>query len=98
MSRKPGIGGDNFSFDIMQYENIILPEGRKAAHPRYFQKLLERDFPDFYEDYKLERKKRNDTRMEILLNSIEIPYLDYLKVQEEAFKSRISILDNVKKF
>lgn len=94
MSRKPGIAGDNFNFDLMQYENIILPQGRKAPHPRYYQKLLEREFPDFYEEYKRERNSRNDNRMQNLLDSIEIPYLDYLKVQEDAFKGRVKILDN----
>lgn len=96
MSRKPGIAGDSFSFDLMQYDNIMLPQGRKAGHPRYFQKLLERDFPDFYDEYKADRQRRNDERMEQLLAAIEVPYLDYLKLQEFNLKNRIKILDNVK--
>lgn len=96
MSRKPGIAGDSFSFDLMQYDKIMLPQGRKAGHPRYFQKLLERDYPDFYEEYKAERVRRNDTRMQQLLDAIEMPYLDYLKIQEFNLKNRIKILDNAK--
>lgn len=96
MSRKPGIAADSFSAELMEYDNIMLPQGRKAPHPRYFQKLLERDYPDFYEEYKAEREKRNDRRMQQLLDSIEMPYLDYLKLQEENFKNRIKSLDDAK--
>lgn len=98
MSRKPGLGANTFSKDLMLYDKIILPEGRRASHPRYFQKLLERDFPDFYDEYKMEREKRNDVRTQILLDSIEVPYLDYLSIQEKNLKSRISVLDSVKQF
>lgn len=97
MSRRPGIAGDNFNLDIMTFETISLPQGRKASHPRYFQKLLERDYPDFYDDYKIDRKMRSDARMQILLDSIEVPYLDYLKTCEFNLKNRIKILDEVKK-
>lgn len=93
MSRKPGIAGNSFDLDIMECENIILPQGRKASHPRYYQKLLERDYPDFYEEYKCKRLERNDTRMQMLLDSIEIPYLDYLKLRESNLKDRIKVLD-----
>lgn len=96
MSRKPGIGANTYSFDMMHYENICLPQGRRAPHPRYFQKLLERDYPDFYEVYKSDRQQRCDSRMQQLLDSIEMPYLDYLKVQEMNLKNRIKILDDVK--
>lgn len=96
MSRKPGIAGNNFNIDIMLDEHIMLPEGRKANHPRYFQKLLEREYPDFYDVYKCERDSRNDARMQNLLDSIEIPYLEYLAIKERNLKSRIKVLDNVK--
>lgn len=97
MSRKPGIAGSNFNIDLMLNEHIMLPEGRKANHPRYYQKLLERDYPDFYEVYKAQRTERNDVRMQNLLDEIQIPYLEYLKNKERILKSRIMVLDNVTK-
>lgn len=97
-SRKPGIAGNVFDKDTMRFDKIPLPEGRSAPHPRYFQKLFERDYPDEYEIYKELRKFRNDNRKQQLLDSIEIPYLDYLKVCEDNLKSRIKSLDEGKSF
>lgn len=97
MSRKPGIAGDHFNIELMLNEHIMLPEGRKANHPRYYQKLLERDYPDFYEVYKSERDSRNDSKMQQLLSSIEMPYLDYLAIKEHNLKHRIKVLDFVSK-
>ena len=92
-SRRPGIAGNVFDKDKLRFDKIVLPEGRQAAHPRYFQKLYERDFPDEYEVYKELRRARNDSRMEQLLSSIEVPYLEYLSICERNLKSRIKPLD-----
>lgn len=96
MSRKPGIGGDAFTVDQMEFDNVVLPNGVKVSHPRYFQKLFERADPECYELYKQKRLERNDVRMQQLLDSIEIPYLDYLKVQEENLTQRVKILDKTR--
>lgn len=95
-SRKPGIAGKRFSPDALRFDKISLPQGRQAAHPRYWQKLLEKDFPDLYDDYKAMRKCRNDARMQQLLDAIEVPYLEYLSICENNLKSRIRSLDEAK--
>lgn len=96
MSRKPGIAGNYYSYEIMLDDKIVLPQGRLAPHPRYFQKLLEKEYPDFYEVYKEERRKRADTKTQILLDKIEVPYLEYLKTQKESFINRTKILDSTR--
>lgn len=97
MSRREGIGKkwyqehpDWYEYD---YINLQTPKkGLKFRPPRYFDKLLEQDIPEVYKTRKKEKEEMYLRNREVLLQSLEKPYLDYLADKEYNLKQRTKIL------
>lgn len=62
MSRRPGLGADTFSLKWFRSDTIYCALG-EASIPRFFHKLLEGLKPEFYNEWKLARKKRCSDRV-----------------------------------
>lgn len=62
MSRRPGLGNGwfhKFKTDVYPSDFVVL-SGKKMPNPRYYDKLLERYFPDEFEAVKKERIRNRD--------------------------------------
>lgn len=65
-SRRPGIAYDwyyKFKEDIYPHDNIVI-DGRHFPVPRYYDKLLEKDDPDLFEQIKLKRQENMKEKAE----------------------------------
>lgn len=74
MSRRPGIGSDFFDRyrdDIYNTDSCWTPSGFRAKVPRYYDKLCDASFPDFFVEIKEARRKRALSRGEISLYHLE---------------------------
>lgn len=74
MSRRPGIGADFFAKyrdDIYNFDSCWLPSGFKAKVPRYYDKLLDASYPDFFVELKESRRKQALARGEVSLYHLE---------------------------
>ncbi len=93
MSRRPGIGFDFFSESLYQHPYFFLGD-ENGAHtvkiPRYFDKLLEKQNPEFFDSVREKRFSLAKMENNNLLNSLSVPYLQQLSVNENSFESKLS--------
>lgn len=88
MSRRPGIGSKFFEDSgLFLYDNKYFPysteDGGKKLYPtRYWQKCLERDYPEVYEKVKNDGLEYCLKKKDVLFNGVR-PYTDILADQEE---------------
>lgn len=97
MSRKPGIArqwyDDHPDYTDYDFINIKTPQGgRKFRAPQYFGKLHDVQYPAEAPDLHAARQRIATEAIKAKLMRTDLSYLDYLRVQEDKFKSRISSL------
>lgn len=102
MSRRPGIGSYFYdNNDVFRYDHIVVGTDKgsyKFKQPRYFQKLLERDDPERYKDF----KEKNDIFAKLSYENFkwtkgtDLEYLDYLETRDENLKKRVKSLERSK--
>ena len=99
MSRRPGIGKkwyDDHPYFWQESDFINVKSGvtaRKFRPPRYFEKLLEDDCPEVYQSRKEEKSEFFRKTRELLEQSLDKPYLEYLADKEYLLKNRLKVLD-----
>lgn len=98
MSRNPGIGKnwyiDHPGWEQYDFINVKSSKGaKKFRPPRYFDRLLEKEDPSFYEVRKEERQAFFDASRMALEATIDKPYLEYLADQEYILKNKAKSLD-----
>ena len=87
MSRKPGIGRDYYDDhpDVYQHEFINVSTkdgGRKFRPPRYFDRLLEQDDPELFEQLKEQRKERAKETQNAKAAKSTMSFMQALEVAE----------------
>ena len=99
MSRRPGIGrsyfDDNFS-DILKYQKIILPSKEKSFQfrpPRYYDRLLDIDYPDEMADIREIRKRTAENARKMKLQMTDLNYIELLAAEESNKLKQIKSLD-----
>ncbi|UPW40960.1 replication initiator protein [Sigmofec virus UA08Rod_5936] len=97
MSRKPGIARqwyeDHPNIDEFEYINIKTERGgKKFRPPKYYVDLFEEDYPEESELFKQNRLRLTEASIRAKLERTDLSYLDYLQVEEDKFKRRISSL------
>ena len=95
MSRKPGIARDFYEdnkLDYLKYGemNISTPKGgRKVSNIKYFDKLLEVEYPDDMEILKDKCKKRMEVINAIKLTKTDKSYIEMLDTEESVKMAQI---------
>ena len=95
MSRKPGIARDFYEdnkLDYLRYGeiNISTPKGgRKVGNIKYFDKLLEVEYPEDVEIVRDKCKKRMEVINAIKLTKTDKSYLEMLETEESVKKAQI---------
>lgn len=98
MSRRPGIGSTFFDDEgLYLYNNGKFPysteDGGRALYPtRYWQSLLERNYPELYEEVKKNGLEYSLNKRLILFKNDKRPIADILKDQEEIITKRTTAL------
>ena len=100
MSRRPGIGNQWFKDhpDCMDMKYINLrtkTKGLKFQPPKYYEDLYEVEQPVLAELRKKERADYFERTRQVLLRSIDKPYLLYLADKEADLKGRLKVLQRV---
>lgn len=72
MSRRPGIGREYFNknlWNIYEVDEIINSKGQSLKPPRYFDKLMEKEFPEYTKEKKFVRNliSENETKKKLAL-------------------------------
>lgn len=98
MSRRPGIG---YQYLVDRREKIMYTNsidiatesgGKHFPPPKYFDRLFEEEYPDYFADLRERRRWIADVKTDELKSRIKIPYLDYLQVVEDSKKQKTKIL------
>lgn len=97
MSRRPGIGKKYFDAhpDCLDYTKISLPSPDGSLNlriPKYFVSLLELSDPEKYDKLVAERSVYAHDSMLAKLSQTDLPFLDYLSVEESNVLARIRSL------
>lgn len=98
MSRKPGIARDFYEKNKQDYllnreVNISTPKGgRKISNIKYFDKLLEVDYPIEREEQKELIKQQCEIVKQKKLENTTLSYLEMLQVEEDIKLKRIAAL------
>lgn len=97
MSRCPGIARqwyeDHPGIDETEYINIRTPKGgKKFRPPHYYDKLFDHDQPERSQELKEARQRMCLNSVRAKLERTDLSYIDYMQVEEDAFKSRIKSL------
>ena len=88
MSRKPGIARDFYEENklaFLKYGEVpisTMKDGRIIKSVKYFDKLLEIEYPVEKELYKEQIKKNLEIRKERKLQGTDLSYLELLQVEE----------------
>lgn len=98
MSRRPGIAKQWYDDhpDFWKHSDFINLKGEKPLKfrpPRYFEKLLEEDLPEVYQSRKEEKTEFFKKFRELLEQTLDKPYLEYLADKELILKNRLKVLD-----
>lgn len=99
MSRRPGIGAQYFYDhpDCLDYDFINIKtekKGIKFVPPKYFDRLYEKENGEAFGWLRSkERGAFAQDRLDSVLNSIDVPYDQYLADCEMNLKKRIQSLD-----
>lgn len=97
-SRVPGIGNQYFYDNIEKFKNgekhfVSTSKGIKEITPgRYYDKLLEDNFPKDYEKIKQERRKRSEKIMEEILTKTGISHHEYIENQDRKNEKKLKKL------
>lgn len=97
MSRKPGIARqwyddhpDMYDFD---YINIKTEQGgKKFRPPKYFNDIFDVECPEESALFRENRKRMAEAAIKAKLERTDLSYLDYLAVEEDKLKRRITSL------
>lgn len=97
MSRKPGIARqwyddhpDVYDFD---YINIKTEKGgKKFRPPKYFNQIFDAECPEESAVFRANRQRLAEAAIRAKLERTDLSYLDYLEVEEDKLKRRISSL------
>lgn len=95
MSRRPGIAKnyfDKYKDKIYKFDEIVLDNGVKCKPPRYYDNLFEAADPNAYRVLKINRMETAQYAKEMKMSKTDLPYLDYLQVEEEKLKSKLKLL------
>ena len=99
MSRRPGIARQYFednTSDILKYQKIILPSKEKSFQfrpPRYYDRLLDIDYPDEMSDIREIRKRTAENARKMKLSKTDLNYIQLLAVEESNKLKQIKSLD-----
>lgn len=101
MSRRPGIAfkwyEDHPTWKDSEFINLKnFKKPLRFRPPRYFDKLLEEDIPEEYQARKEERSEFARRTRELLEQSLDKPYLEYLADKEMLLKTKLKALDRSK--
>lgn len=97
MSRRPGIGRPYYDSNSDIYDSAYIhvstaDGGLKFSPPKYFDRLLEEDDPEKYQELKVTRKKMAEAVQAAKLASTDLDYFSYLDLCEDTFQGRIKSL------
>lgn len=97
MSRMPGLArqwyDDHPGIDEYEYINLRTPTGgKKFRPPRYYDKLFDIDQPDRSQEMKDRRQRMCLNSIRSKLERTDLNYLQYMQLEEDALKSRITSL------
>lgn len=97
MSRNPGIAHqwyvDHPDFNEYEYINVATETGgRKFRPPRYLNYLYDIDYPEQSAILKESRKQMAIKAQELKLSKTDLPYLEYLRVEEQILDDKVSKL------
>lgn len=97
MSRKPGIARQWYDDhpDMYDYDYINIKTeqgGKKFRAPKYFNAIFDVEHPEESAVFKENRQRMAEAAIRAKLERTDLSYLDYLEVEEDKFKRRISSL------
>lgn len=93
MSRKPGIAKGYFdTHDVNMTDSIVYGPGRSGLVPKYFEKFIEIEDPEYYKVCKESRKAMADARTKLKLEGSDLDYQSMLLCEESALLNRIKVL------
>lgn len=97
MSRNPGIAHqwyvDHPDFNEYDYINVATETGgRKFRSPRYLNYLYDIDYPEESAILKESRKQMAIKAQELKLSNTDLPYLEYLQVEEQILNDKVNRL------
>lgn len=97
MSRNPGIAHrwyvDHPDFNEYEYINVSTENGgRKFRPPRYLNYLYDIEYPEESAILKESRKQMAIKAQELKLSRTDLPYLEYLQVEEQILNDKVSRL------
>lgn len=98
MSRRPGIGANWYDRNKKCYaiflDNFISTDtgSKPIGHPRYFDKLLEQDYPDLLEARKETSRKLGIERKKLVGLQTSLPYKEARRMASRAKERKLSIL------
>ena len=96
MSRRPGIASNYFDYnasDLLKFDGGVISTKTGAKiypNPRYFKRKLDFLFPEEYGNIKVQKMQNARLKTELLKNSLDIDYQDYLLQREETFNKRVA--------
>lgn len=99
MSRRPGIARDYYEQNKLDYlrfgeVNIATEKGgRKIRNIKYFDKILDVEYPEEREEQKDQIKKQCEVMKKAKLDQTGLSYLEMLSVAEDVKKRRIKALE-----
>lgn len=103
MSRRPGIArnyydshSDSDLGHLSMDAQIVVAPGKFSSIPRYFESIIEREDPSYFEQHKEARKIMAQARKEMKLAGTDLDYMSMLASEESALLSRIQSLSRNK--
>lgn len=89
MSRRPGIGKEFFEkyqSDVLKEDAIVVRDGLKVPVPKYFNKLIEEYYPEYYEHLKAVRLANSrEDKLNCIIERDMLDKVEYVfkKMQED---------------
>ena len=96
-SRRPGIANEFYEENKEKFFNetplfAVTKKGLKRVKSRYFDKLMEKDDPNKFEDIRRSRRKKSEEAMTELLRKTDIDKHTYIENQESKVETRNRLL------
>ena len=101
MSRKPGIGAQWLSDNIVCYANFLRQYiktekgSRELCNIRYFDNKIDEFYPFDFDKIKSNRKEFNQFRKKLKQQETSIPYLDLLEKEEQLKRDQTKIFKRI---
>jgi len=97
MSRRPGIASEFFEDNKEKFFQerpmwAVTKNGLKKVKSRYFDKLMEKEDPERFEQIKKERRAKTDKMWENILDKTDIPKYEYIENSESKAEIKYRLL------